>query len=125
MDLIRRVRKLIVDFIAPKSTALVPVYVSTGVFSRTRDGYLYKCGICQSECEYGAREASVTEMRTCTGCGNKYNLLRSLGGRSLETLPTRALVAPASQPRFIAVGESKGGEVTWTGAPPSPGVQWR
>jgi hypothetical protein len=118
-----------------KSTALVhvPAYEHNGAWSQEIErgssivrSYHYRCN-CGQEYMYRTSEAIVSEMHMCGACGKHFNLLLSLKGREdgLSRLPIRSLAVRSTQPTHQVVGESKSGEVTWTGAPPSPGVQWR
>ena len=98
--------------------------------------YLYTCKCLQLQ-ELTPAEAKDGALRKC-GCGLKYSLLRDLAltpdsaitdyEYALATLPVHALAV--QQPRRPAAqvvdwGYETAGEVTWTGAPPSSGVQWR
>jgi hypothetical protein len=130
MALIRKIRKLLADFIAPKTTALVPVYVSNGTFSRLVEqdtgivrGYHYRCDCGQEQTAF-TPDASL--VRGMCSCRKSFDLLQSLGSRSLSVLPTRALSVRAPQPAYqiIQVGEREIRD-PWSGAPPSPGVEWR
>lgn len=96
--MIRRLRKLIADFIAPKTTALVvqrpgTFLMYTDPLSREKRAISYTCS-----------------------CGKEVSL------QNVEPLP---LVKTSPAPRFITVGEERNGDVTWAGAPPSSGVQYR
>jgi hypothetical protein len=129
MALIRKIRKLLADFIKPKTTALVPVYVSNGTFTRLVEpdtgivrGYHYRCDCGQEQAAF-TPDASL--LRGMCACRKSFDLLQSLGSRSLSVLPSRALSVRAPQPNYVVVGEGKSGEVTWTGSPASSGVIWR
>jgi hypothetical protein len=138
------IRKLRAALIAPKpATALVPVHIPNGRWEQVRvagseiiRSYRYTCK-CQQHQDLTLVEAKDQKERKC-GCGLKYNLLRDLAlatdstiteyESALATLPVHALAV--QQPRRPAAqgvdwGYETAGEVTWTGAPPSSGVQWR
>jgi hypothetical protein len=143
MDLIRNIREVIGAWItpAPKSEALVPVHIPNGTWKQVKVGdlnrsYLYTCKCLQLQ-ELTPAEAKNGLIRKC-GCGLKYSLLRDLAlatdstiteyESALATLPVHAIAV--QQPRRPAAqvvdwGYETAGEVTWTGAPPSSGVQWR
>lgn len=128
--LIRKLREAIHSWTAPTSRALVvqPAYEQTGTFTRLVEhdtgvvrGTHYKCDCGQEHTDF-----TTGAMRGWCACKREFDLLRSLGGRPLAVLPTRALaIRRAQQPNYVVVGEGKSGDVSWSGAPPSSGVQWR
>jgi hypothetical protein len=142
---VRKVREVIAACIAPqpRQEALVHVPAPTGTWSQvTAQGsgivrsYFYKC-LCSQEYEYGADEAHATQIHRCECCKREFSLVRSLGALNhdgsfksdlavrLGSLAIRRVAPPAPAQRFFLVGEESDGEVSWSGAPPSSGVQWR
>ena len=139
--LIHSICSVVASRTAPTSTALVPVHIPSGTWKQVKVGnltrsYLYTCKCLQLQ-ELTPAEAKSPQIRKC-GCGLRYNLLRDLAiatdstiteyEYALATLPVHALAV--QQPRRPAVisadwGYDKAGEVIWSGAPPSSGVQWR
>ena len=142
MSILGRILKLLKLTRTP-STALVPVHIPNGKWEQVCvagsgivRSYRYTCK-CQQHQDLTLAEAKDQKERKC-GCGLKYSFLRDLAltpdsaitdyEYALATLPVHALAV--QQPRRPAAqvvdwGYETAGEVTWTGTPPSSGVQWR
>jgi hypothetical protein len=139
MDLIRTIRKLFSKLKREKSTALVlqrPAPVLNGTWLQSPDGkiYLHRCQKCGEEHSLPATLAAALSVYTCGGCKQEYSLVRAFDAENVSTqelavrlnsLPVRHVERSAPAPRHFVVGEENNGEVTWTGAPPASGVQWR
>lgn len=129
--LIHRICSTVASRTAPTSTALVPLYVHNGTFSRVVEHgseivrfYNYHCN-CGQDTPLTVSEARTTKTRRC-GCGKPFNLLRSLDlieadGRlkaeyeySLMQLPVKALAVRAPQQRHVEVG-NENVRVEWGG----------
>jgi len=131
----RKVVLKLLDRFFPESTstALVPLYIHNGTFSKAVDQgseivrfYNYHCACCGQDSPLTVSEARSTKMRHC-GCGQPYNLLLSLdlitGDGSLKAeyeyalmnLPNKALAIPQPKAPFIPVDFPNTNKVIWSG----------